>query len=71
VAGATARDAIRLLLVDSTGSISHTHTWALPQTMRIIDTSRVATTGTGLYISPVAGLSRVTPALGSDRSLPS
>lgn len=60
VTPASATEAMRILTVDQTGSISHIHTISLPTSVRFIDTSRTAATATGVLLTPIAGVTRIT-----------
>ena len=61
---------MRILIVDASGSISHTHTLTLPEDTRFIDTSRTAATVTGVLLIPTAGVTRIIPASPIDPSIP-
>ena len=70
VTPATATEAMHILTVDQTGSISHIHTISLPTGVRFIDTSRTAATATGVLLTPTAGVTRIVPASQTDTSIP-
>jgi hypothetical protein len=70
VASATALYPMRILTVDQTGSISHTHILSLPEDVRFIDRSHMADSATGVIMTPISGLTRITWASQSDVSIP-
>ncbi len=61
---------MRILTVDASGSISHTHTLTLPDGTRFIDSSKNTSTSTGVILSPIAGVTRIIPASPTDPSIP-
>jgi hypothetical protein len=69
VTPATSRDPMRIFTIDQTGSISHIHTLSLPDDARLIDTSRTLAS-TWVLLTPISGLTRITPAGQADVSIP-
>jgi hypothetical protein len=62
---------MRFLTVNQSGSISHSHSIALPDDTRFIDTSKNSTAITqGVIITPVNLASLVVPATVNDQSIP-
>jgi hypothetical protein len=70
VTSANATEAMRILTVDQTGSISHIHTISLPTSTQFIDTSRTAPSATGVLLTPTTGVTRIAPASQVDISIP-
>ena len=70
IVSANPTDPMRILIVDASGSISHTHTLTLPEDIRFLDTSRTAATATGVLIMPIVGVTRIIPASQTDASIP-
>jgi hypothetical protein len=60
VVSASATDPMRILTVDQTGSISHTHTLTLPESTRFTDSSKTQNASTGVILTPIAGVTRIT-----------
>ncbi len=61
---------MRILTVDASGSISHTHTLTLPDGTRFIDSSQNTSTSTGVILTPSSGVTRIIPASPTDPSIP-
>lgn len=62
---------MEILTLDPASSISHRHTLALPDDVIFTDVSKDAiTTGTGIFITPVAFVANVVPVSSSDTSIP-
>ncbi len=61
---------MRILTVDASGSISHTHTLTLPEDARFFDSSQNTSTSTGVVLTPVSGVTRIIPVSPTDPSIP-
>ncbi len=71
VVAATDTAPMRFLTVNQSGSISHSHSIALPDNTVFTDTSKNPTQiATGVFITPTALVSLVIPATVSDQSIP-
>ncbi len=71
VVPATSTDPMRILIMNESGSISHTHTISLPENTPFIDTSKASTPMTqGVLLTPRSGLTRIISASSKDGSIP-
>ena len=70
VLSATADEPMKVLTINQSGSVTHTHTISLSEDVRFMDISKNLLTGTGIFLNPDNSFIHIVSASSQDISIP-